>query len=56
MKEMIMRWYDNVTRYGYYNEITDDHVCIHFENDDADFESEAEFNKCMTSLIRLNEG
>ena len=49
MKDMLMRWYDNVTRYGYYKEITDDHGCIHFE-------SEAEFNKCMTSLIRLNEG
>lgn len=55
MKEMIMQWVDNVHRYGYYKEVYDRLGCIHFENDKADFESEAEFNNDMTAQIAFSD-
>lgn len=47
MKEIILEWVNNVHRYGFYKVVYDNLGCIHFENDRADFESEAEFNYDM---------
>lgn len=55
MKEMILRWCDNVHRHGYYKECSDEMGATYFENDKADFESESEFNKCMCDQIAFDD-
>lgn len=55
MKDLILSWTENVHNYGYYKEVRDNLGCIHFENDIADFESEAEYNREMTAQIAFED-
>lgn len=54
MTEMIKKWADNVHRYGFYKEVIKN-GCVSFENDNADFESEAEFNAEMCANIAFSD-
>lgn len=54
MTEMIQRWTENVHRYGFYKEQIIN-GCVHFYNDKADFESEAEYNREMSAQIAFND-
>lgn len=55
MKDMINRWVDNVHRFGYYHETTNENGAISFLNDKADFENEAEFNNEMSAQIAFED-
>lgn len=55
MKKTIINWCDNVYRYGFYKVTSDKNGAIKFENDKADFESEAEFNATLTAFVACDD-